>query len=703
MQAEPPTGRGLSACPAPGRLPALLAILLLVFWAALPGWAAEQRLRVDDYVIDATVSPNSHKLAARARVRFTALDDIATATFGLHNALRLTRVADAEGHLLNAERVTQDSTVRVPLSAGLRKGASATLTFDYEGVLSSTEDSPVAGMNLAKIDSDISYLLYAGRWFPQAGYGTNRFTATIHVTVPAGYTVVGSGKEVGAASGSVSPAKPGVRGLHKRGTLEKASPESTPSPLTPGSKTYTYVWDQPSFPGTLVIGHFVPSTFNEGGFTLQVYFADKHKNQVQAYAETAAKEFQFFTLQFGLPTTNVLKLVELPDGTVPSAWAPQIAALASRSITPKVNYRLLADTIAHQWWGVTVSPAAKSDWWLSDGFARYCEALYVQSIAGQGGFQEAVKDMSVGALAYDSVPLSRVDTLDTFSPEFQSLVTDKGGMVLHMLHWVLGDQVFSRLLRDFAAQYAGKPASAYEFQKMAEQKSGENLTWFFSQWLDSTGAPAFKNKWTIYRINTGFRVVGEISQDLDLFRMPVELKIVTDGKPETKRIEVAGTHSSYSVDTFGKPRHIEIDPNGNVLENSPDLKMRTNILRGNQLVQQGDLTEALKEFQNALASNRNSSLAHYRIAEVFFVQHNYQAAANEYREALNGDGEPRWTEVWSHVQLGKIFDLTGQRERAVNEYRQAVQTNDNTQGAQEEAHKYLQSPYTREMAASQGG
>jgi len=44
--------------------------------------------------------------------------------------------------------------------------------------------------------------------------------------------------------------------------------------------------------------------------------------------------------------------------------------------------------------------------------------------------------------------------------------------------------------------------------------------------------------------------------------------------------------------------------------------------------------------------NRYSSLAHFRIAEVFFLQRNYQAAANEFREALNGDLEPKWTEVW---------------------------------------------------------
>jgi tetratricopeptide (TPR) repeat protein len=163
-----------------------------------------------------------------------------------------------------------------------------------------------------------------------------------------------------------------------------------------------------------------------------------------------------------------------------------------------------------------------------------------------------------------------------------------------------------------------------------------------------------------------------------------------------KRIDVVGTQSTYSVDTFGKPRRINIDPNNWVLKNSPDLRVRVAILRGQQLVAQGDLSEALKEYQKALDANHNSSLAHYRIAEVFFLQKNYQSAANAYREALAGDGEPKWTDVWSHIQLGKIFDITEQRERATNEYRQALQTNDNTQGALDEARRYLNQAYKRQ-------
>src|SRR4030095_6126877 len=341
----------------------------------------------------------------------------------------------------------------------------------------------------------------------------------------------------------------------------------------------------------------------------------------------------------------------------------ELAAMASRTITDKTNYRLLANTIAHQWWGSSVSPSSKDDWWITDGFSRYSEAMYIEQAAGTMGLEEAVKDMSVGALAYDTVPLSSANKLDVFSPEVQTLVTDKGAMILHMLRWVMGDAKYYQTMRTFATTYAGKSASISDFQTVAEKDYGDKLTWFFTQWLDSTGAPEFKTKYTVYRLgnNKGFRVVGEVAQDLDLFRMPVNLKIDTDGKTEEKRIEVVGTNSPFSIETFGKPRRIVVDPDNRVLKNSGDVRMRASITRGQALIQQNDLAGALVEFNKALDANKNSSLAHYRVAEVFFMQKNYQAAANAYRESLNGDGEPKWTEGWRNIKLGTILDSTVHR------------------------------------------
>ena len=657
-----------------GALLLCVAIYLLVMPSS--SWAAEKmRLRVDDYQIDAELTPHTHKISARAKVKFTALEDLSIATFELHNALRVTKVLDAAGKPLSAERVTQDSTIRVPLTTPVAKDSSSTLTFEYEGTLDSADDSPVQGLKLAYIGDDTTYLLYAGRWFPVNAYGINRFTATMNITVPAHMIVIGSGKE------SAGPAPATKR----------------PAGALP-TKTFAFTWDKPSFPGTIVAGIFQESKSDEAGLDLHVFFKPAHQTLGVSYATTAVKEFTYYVTLYGAAPSTTLKVVEIPDDTVPAAWAPEIAAISSRAVTEKVNYRLLANTIAHQWWGASVSPASRDDWWLNDGFARYSEARYVEQAAGQAGLEETVKDMSVGALAYDTVPLSSAGKLDIFSPEFQSLVTDKGAMILHMLRWVIGDQKYDQTMRTFASKYAGKSASLDDFRALAEQNYGQQLTWFFSQWLDSTGAPEFKTKYTIYRLGNGkgFRVVGQIAQDLDLFRMPVDLKIDTDGKTENKRIEVVGTNSAFNVETFGKPRRIVVDPDDRVLKNSSEVRLRASIQRGQGLTQQGDLAGALLEFNKALDVNKNSSLAHYRIAEVFFLQRNFQAAANAYRDCLNGDGEPRWTEVWSHIQLGKIFDVTGQRERATNEYRQALQTNDNTQGALDEARKYLQKAFEQQ-------
>jgi aminopeptidase N len=672
--------------PCPGRRQRhalTLGSAFLLLFCCLPSLAAEKnRLRVDDYQIDAELTPHTHKITARAKVKFTALETLNIATFELHNALRVTKVSDDAGKPVSAERGVQDSSVRVQLSKELAKDESSSLTFEYDGTLDSADESPVQGLKVASINDDTSYLLYAGRWFPVNGYGINRFTATVNITVPAHMVVIGSGKE---SEGTPLPARKGeVAGLP--------------------TKTFRFTWDKPSFPGTIIAGTFQEFRSDEAGVDLHVFFKPIHKDLATQYATTAVKEFTYFVTLYGVAPSSRLRVVEIPDDTLPSAWAPEIAAIASRAVTEKINYRLLANTIAHQWWGVSVSPASLDDWWLSDGFARYSEARYIESAAGTAGLEEAVKDMSVGALAYDTVPLATVGKLDMFSPEFQSLVTDKGAMILHMLRWVEGDQKYDLTMRTFATKYAGKSASLDDFRAIAERDYGDKLTWFFSQWLDSTGAPEFKTKYTVYRLgnNKGFRVVGQITQDLDLFRMPVDLKIDTDGKTEEKRIEVVGTDSPFTIETFGKPRRISIDPGNRVLKNSSDVKLRASIQRGQAFVQQGDYAAALSEYNKALAVSKNSSLAHYRVAEVFFQQKNYQASANAYRDSLNGDGEPRWTEVWSHIQLGKIFDVTGQRERAVGEYRQALQTNDNTQGALDEARRYLQKAFEPEKSKPSG-
>jgi aminopeptidase N len=641
---------------------ALFSLILL----ATPLLAAPARpqLQVTGYVINADLDPSVNRLSATAAVTFTALEDLTAPVFELNNGLQITKVTDANRKPLEAERLTSNSTVRFSLANPIPKGTSTTYYFEYSGTLKGADTSPVEGIKLASVEDPISILLYPGRWFPMVGLFTNRFTAEMHIRVPGDLRVVGSGSGVAAAK-SIA-----------------------------GNRTeYTFNWAKPGFPGTIIAGKFIdPITAGN----MRVYVTEKRKDYAHDFASQAEREFLYMSGTFGQPESTRINLVELPDDSVSAAWAPEIAAIAGGRIAARNEQRLLSNTLAKQWWGSEISPATMNDAWITNGMSRYAELMYLEDSAGKTAFESAVTDISAGALAYDTEPLTTIGRLDPFSPQFQSMTLEKGAMVFHMLRWELGDDVFIKFLRGLLSQYTDKSVRSSNVEAVAEAQSQLQLTPFFAQWLDGTGAPSFNNKFTVFRLgdNKGFRTVGSVDQDLDLFRMPVELRIETDGKTEIRRVDVTGTESQYSIETFGRPRKISIDPQNWLLKSTPDLAVRVAVLRGQQLVAQGDLTAGLIEYQKALDTNKNSALASYRIGEVFLMQRNYQSAANSFRDALRGDGDPRWVEVWGHIELGRIFDCTGQRDRAVNEYRLAVQTNDNTQGAVNEARALMQKPYS---------
>ncbi len=286
--------------------------MFLALAANRPALAAEKaRLRADDYQIDVELLPQTHKLTARATVKVTALEDLNVVTFQLNNALRITKLTDADNKPLSPERNTQDSTVRFALNSGIAKNTSTTFYFEYEGTLENADDSPVEGLKLAYVGPDTSYLLYSGLWFPVAGYGVNRFTSTINVTVPAHMVAIGSGTETATAGAEKSAA------------------------AIANSKTFTFVWNKPSFPGTIVAGIFQEYKSDDAGMDLHVFFKPTKQALSADYAATAVKAFTYFVTQYGVAPSSRLRIVEIPDDTVPSAWAPEIAALSSRAIRKK--------------------------------------------------------------------------------------------------------------------------------------------------------------------------------------------------------------------------------------------------------------------------------------------------------------------------------------------------------------------------------
>ncbi len=651
------------------QLPIISGLILLagVVFAA-PRLDAQQQapeIDVESYVIEAEVNPRTQDIEATATVRFKATRDEARfLRFELHNDLKLSEVLDEEDNDVATSRSFDDFSVRVTLDEPLREGESKELRFSYAGRLTGREESPVWGIRFAAIHSDYAYLLYPSRWFPVSGYTTDRFTAEMNITVPTGYKVLASGID-------------------------------TKDENTPDEVTYTYTFSQPSFPGSIAIVAGDGQKVSSEGVMTTLYFRDDKEELAGVWGEEVGSVMTFLTGLFGLAPQSGLTVVQTEEGTPSGYAAPGLLFLSPTAIEDEVNQRLLVNQISRQWWGMLCSTATRNHIWIINGMARFAELLWLEDSEGPAAAETAMRDNYVEALTVDNVPLIQAARLEDYSPEYWASTAGKGTAILNMLRLVMGEDGFAKLLTAFPDQYAWKSFYTADFRKVAEEISGRSLQGFFIQWIESSGAPEFDIEYTVFRTRQGFRIMGKITQDLDTFRMPVQLKIETEGNPEEKEVEVVGPSTDFIVETFGKPKNVIVDPNSKVLRFSNTMRVSVAIRRGEQFAEIGEFVEALKEYQKALDVNRYSSLAHYRIAEVFFLQRNYQSAANEFRESLNGDLEPSWTEVWAHINLGKIFDITDQRERAVNEYNLALRTKDNTQGAQEEAALYLQEPYER--------
>jgi Peptidase family M1 domain len=666
---------------------AVLSILTLA-WAAFPLRAQAPRpvgFLADHYDISATLDSSHQSISAVAKVDLRATDVTGNVRVELHPNLIVSDVKTADGKSIGFGRDSMNPLyVLVTLPTPVAAGGHVTLTFTYSGLLANEENSPVPGVRAAVIGHDDAYLLLPARWFPLTNYPSNRYTATFHLNVPDTFAVAGSGK---SSAPTPIAGKTGAEG---------------------GRLLYTFECKTPGPHGTFVAGNLQLSPKQAEGIDVSVYAPRADSDHAQGFADDVARAVTVFSDLFGsLPDTD-FTVIQLPDGTLRDFAAPGVLLLSRRVWEPKTAERTIARLVAAQWFGNSVLPATPGDVWVTDGLSRYCEELYAEQSAGKEAGLRAVDEFAVGALMYDdAAPIAQSARLAPYSSDYRSVVLNKGAMVFHMLRGLMGDVAFRTLLHDFATQYAGKTARIDDFVNLADRdvqaaaKPGQvapNLRPFFVQWLNSTGVPDFSLDFVVYRTPKGFRIVGKIKQPIDTFSMPVELRIDTEGNPETKWVDVLGLESPFTVETFGRPKPggIKVDPNNLVLKGGVSLRARAAIARGEELAEQGRYYEAIGQYQRALSIQPGRPLANFRMCEAFFYQKNYQAAANACRESLQAVPEPseKWTEVWGHIYLGKIFDLLGQRERAVNEYSKAKQTNDDTGGAQLEAERYLKKPYS---------
>lgn len=147
---------------------------------------------------------------------------------------------------------------------------------------------------------------------------------------------------------------------------------------------------------------------------------------------------------------------------------------------------LLAHEMGHQWWGNDVSPAGNGDVALSESLAEFSACLFVETHLDTRHLE--LMDNVSYTFRVDSKTDAALGSAAVFQTSaYVDIVYHKGAVVLHMLRRQLGDEVMSKVLHAFTAQFGRDYASIEDLRVVAEQVSGQSLKWFFTQWFKQKG------------------------------------------------------------------------------------------------------------------------------------------------------------------------------------------------------------------------
>lgn len=653
----------------------LLCLLFSV--TATAQQAGRARFDVTNYRIEAQLVPDQHLLRAGADVTFTPLDATRSIVFELNGSLKV------EGIERNGKPLTnfvQDAAgadtavgpnIRIDLGEVVPAGQPITLRFRWSGGLASPEGGPLATKRLAYVGTEGSYLMYAARWFPFHDYAADPATSDITIIVPTGIQVAGTSDEpvVGQAGKD-------------------------------GNTRFRFVSRKPVLPGNFIAGQYITKSLRFGNYDIQFYAKVGSENRIERYAELMGAALQSYTQQYGQPAFGTrLVVAQIDDESLDTYSALGMLFLASKLFDPSrpVPEERLQREVAFQWWGQSVGLKSFDDAWISQGLAEWSAFALREGTLSSGPLDAAQRDEQERALTFEqTASIARAPSaLDDQSSAYQSIVFYKGAMVFRMLRETIGKDKFNQLLRAFFEQYKGKNASIDDFEKLTTQVVGQNMRYFFAQWVEGTGVPEFTVDYQIIRTRAGkFRTRGTIKQNIEHLNMPVELLLRSEGGDNpTTVLNLQEKSEDFDFESSGQPIEVVVDPNNRILRMSDDLRVAVVARRGIEQFREGQFAEAQQQLEAALKLDKSNSWVYYNLGLLFIEQRNWQLALDAFDSALNGSLKPSWIEAWARIKRGNAYDARGMRAQAVNEYNKAIQSGINYDNAPAAAKKYLATPY----------
>jgi aminopeptidase N len=473
------------------------------------------------------------------------VDDVSFFRFWLHGALSITAV-EVEGKAAQWQRLDTE-VIEVSLGRTFVRSQTFRLRVDYEGspqsggwmsiVFQSQSGTPVV--------STLSEPWYSYTWWPVKEDSRDKATGELLITVPDELSVVSNGVLTGTQN-----LAGGQRLFHW----------STDYPMSP----YLFAFSATRY------NNFSDNYAHPGGSMPVEFF-------VYPGSDTAGNRAQWRLSVDMLATFGDLYgLYPFIDEKYAIYEFPWGGGMEHQTATGQGAFgeSLTAHELAHQWWGDMVTCATWSDIWLNEGFATYSEALWFEHKSGTSDLsalqtamnQRRPRFFDGSVYVQNPTSVSRI-----FSSDYSYR---KGAWVLHMLRSVLGDQKFFDVLGAYRDRFEYLTATTEDFREVAEEVWGEDLDWFFDQWVYGGGAPTYLYGWRELVLDGEHYLEVSLvqSQGESVFQMPVTIETLELGVRHRYTVWNDERSEHFLIPVSAPVDEVGLDPDDWILARSKNVR-----------------------------------------------------------------------------------------------------------------------------------
>jgi aminopeptidase N len=377
-------------------------------------------------------------------------------------------------------------------------------------------------------------------WFPCYDFPNDKATSELTATVNRKLTVLSNGKLMSVKEDK----KAGTKTFH----FAQSKPHSSYLIMVAGGE-YAVLKDKA---GSTPLEYYV---YPDDTLNARICFSESPKimtffNEVTGMTFPWEKYGQIILQDHfgGMENTGATTLTDV--GTVYDA----------RARVDDSPVSLIAHEMAHQWWGDLVTCRDFRHMWLNESFASYFDPLYFERWKGRDEFDRIMFDNQNAGIWVDTAR-GRKPVVSVGS--YGENLYPRGAAVLHMLRFVLGDDLFFKGLQHYIRKYQFQPVETNDLVRAIEEATGQNLAWFFDEWIYKAGHPVFRvgYTWSDSAKSVALRVEQTQTQDslTGIFRTPVNIEITTASGPAEYRVNILSGDTTFTFPAAERPSLVIFD------------------------------------------------------------------------------------------------------------------------------------------------